>query len=207
MGLELHTVIVQLFCVMPVTVFIHWAHHIFFILLQKITVAECIETQSKAMTMLTVDQLSYLLKFALQKIKQPGVRAVNTLHSSSVGLHPKHSVSTHQRRWNAFWLVHLFSFSCWPDGTFSETSVSGAAPRLCRVHFPPYGPVHAREGNITRPKGPLKHEPPPPPSNHARISGNEKCLKKTTKEDEMMVIAINTALWIICYWRWCYVVW
>ncbi|XP_069740298.1 MYND-type zinc finger-containing chromatin reader ZMYND8 isoform X6 [Narcine bancroftii] len=39
---------------------------------QKITVAECIETQSKAMTMLTIDQLSYLLKFALQKMKQPG---------------------------------------------------------------------------------------------------------------------------------------
>uniref|UniRef100_A0AAY4DT35 Protein kinase C-binding protein 1-like n=1 Tax=Denticeps clupeoides TaxID=299321 RepID=A0AAY4DT35_9TELE len=39
---------------------------------QKITVAECIETQSKAMTMLTLDQLSYLLKFALQKMKQPG---------------------------------------------------------------------------------------------------------------------------------------
>lgn len=40
---------------------------------QKITVAECIETQSKAMMMLTIDQLSYLLKFALQKMKQPGV--------------------------------------------------------------------------------------------------------------------------------------
>ncbi|CAG6021676.1 unnamed protein product [Menidia menidia] len=39
---------------------------------EKITVAECIETQSKAMTMLTIDQLSFLLKFALQKIKQPG---------------------------------------------------------------------------------------------------------------------------------------
>uniref|UniRef100_A0A8C1VA88 Zinc finger, MYND-type containing 8 n=1 Tax=Cyprinus carpio TaxID=7962 RepID=A0A8C1VA88_CYPCA len=39
---------------------------------EKITVAECIETQSKAMTMLTLDQLSFLLKFALQKIKQPG---------------------------------------------------------------------------------------------------------------------------------------
>ncbi|XP_038865590.1 protein kinase C-binding protein 1-like isoform X7 [Salvelinus namaycush] len=39
---------------------------------QKITVAECIETQSKAMTMLTIDQLSYLLKFSLQKMKQPG---------------------------------------------------------------------------------------------------------------------------------------
>ncbi|XP_067382433.1 MYND-type zinc finger-containing chromatin reader ZMYND8-like isoform X4 [Channa argus] len=39
---------------------------------EKITVAECIETQSKAMTMLTIDQLSSLLKFALQKIKQPG---------------------------------------------------------------------------------------------------------------------------------------
>lgn len=45
------------------------------LMLQKITVAECIETQSKAMTMLTIDQLSYLLKFALQKIKQPGVRS------------------------------------------------------------------------------------------------------------------------------------
>lgn len=41
------------------------------------------------MTMLTIDQLSYLLKFALQKIKQPGVRAVNTWHSSSVGLNLK----------------------------------------------------------------------------------------------------------------------
>ncbi|XP_053547030.1 protein kinase C-binding protein 1 isoform X2 [Bombina bombina] len=39
---------------------------------EKITVAECIETQSKAMTMLTLEQLSYLLKFALQKMKQPG---------------------------------------------------------------------------------------------------------------------------------------
>ncbi|XP_047203487.1 protein kinase C-binding protein 1 isoform X2 [Girardinichthys multiradiatus] len=39
---------------------------------EKITVAECIETQSKAMMMLTTDQLSYLLKFALQKMKQPG---------------------------------------------------------------------------------------------------------------------------------------
>ena len=47
--------------------------------LQKITVAECIETQSKAMTMLTIDQLSFLLKFALQKMKQPGV---STLLSS-----------------------------------------------------------------------------------------------------------------------------
>ncbi|XP_026775952.3 protein kinase C binding protein 1, like isoform X3 [Pangasianodon hypophthalmus] len=39
---------------------------------EKITVAECIETQSKAMTMLSLEQLSYLLKFALQKMKQPG---------------------------------------------------------------------------------------------------------------------------------------
>ncbi|XP_069099563.1 MYND-type zinc finger-containing chromatin reader ZMYND8 isoform X1 [Pleurodeles waltl] len=39
---------------------------------EKITVAECIETQSKAMTLLTIEQLSYLLKFALQKMKQPG---------------------------------------------------------------------------------------------------------------------------------------
>uniref|UniRef100_A0A667GYL4 Zinc finger MYND-type containing 8 n=1 Tax=Lynx canadensis TaxID=61383 RepID=A0A667GYL4_LYNCA len=41
----------------------------------KITVAECIETQSKAMTMLTIEQLSYLLKFAIQKMKQPGTDA------------------------------------------------------------------------------------------------------------------------------------
>ncbi|KAK1902174.1 Protein kinase C-binding protein 1 [Dissostichus eleginoides] len=39
---------------------------------EKITVAECIETQSKAMMILTIEQLSYLLKFALQKMKQPG---------------------------------------------------------------------------------------------------------------------------------------
>ncbi|KAM9814238.1 MYND-type zinc finger-containing chromatin reader ZMYND8-like [Neosynchiropus ocellatus] len=39
---------------------------------EKITVAECIETQSRAMMMLTTEQLSYLLKFALQKMKQPG---------------------------------------------------------------------------------------------------------------------------------------
>ncbi|KAK2825165.1 hypothetical protein Q7C36_019092 [Tachysurus vachellii] len=39
---------------------------------EKITFAECIETQSKAMTMLNLEQLSYLLKFALQKMKQPG---------------------------------------------------------------------------------------------------------------------------------------
>ena len=39
---------------------------------EKITVAECIETQSKAMMMLTIEQLSYLLKFAIQKMKQPG---------------------------------------------------------------------------------------------------------------------------------------
>ncbi|KAJ8265310.1 hypothetical protein COCON_G00144090 [Conger conger] len=46
---------------------------------EKITVAECIETQSKAMTMLTIDQLSYLLKFALQKMKQPGDQARSSL--------------------------------------------------------------------------------------------------------------------------------
>jgi len=48
----------------------------FHFLLQKITVAECIETQSKAMTMLNLEQLSYLLKFALQKMKQPGVSQI-----------------------------------------------------------------------------------------------------------------------------------
>lgn len=58
------------------------------LLLQKITVAECIETQSKAMTMLTIDQLSYLLKFALQKIKQPGVSLVkkNVLYVDLIGV-------------------------------------------------------------------------------------------------------------------------
>uniref|UniRef100_A0A8C6A563 Protein kinase C-binding protein 1 n=1 Tax=Marmota marmota marmota TaxID=9994 RepID=A0A8C6A563_MARMA len=42
---------------------------------EKIAVAECIETQSKAMTMLTIEQLSYLLKFAIRKMKQPGIDA------------------------------------------------------------------------------------------------------------------------------------
>lgn len=37
------------------------------------------------MTMLTVDQLSYLLKFALQKIKQPGVRFAK-IHSMLVSV-------------------------------------------------------------------------------------------------------------------------
>lgn len=49
---------------------------------QKITVAECIETQSKAMMMLTLEQLSYLLKFALQKMKQPGVSSVAPVFST-----------------------------------------------------------------------------------------------------------------------------
>lgn len=55
---------------------------------QKITVAECIETQSKAMMMLTLEQLSYLLKFALQKMKQPGVSPVVPVffHPSAVVL-------------------------------------------------------------------------------------------------------------------------
>ncbi|KAJ7999026.1 hypothetical protein DPEC_G00211120 [Dallia pectoralis] len=48
---------------------------------EKITVAECIETQSKAMTMLTLEQLSYLLKFALQKMKQPGDQPRSSCHS------------------------------------------------------------------------------------------------------------------------------
>uniref|UniRef100_A0A8C6I346 Bromo domain-containing protein n=1 Tax=Mus spicilegus TaxID=10103 RepID=A0A8C6I346_MUSSI len=42
---------------------------------EKTAVAESIETQSKAMTMLTIGQLSYLLKFAIQKMKQPGMDA------------------------------------------------------------------------------------------------------------------------------------
>ncbi|XP_038865581.1 protein kinase C-binding protein 1-like isoform X6 [Salvelinus namaycush] len=52
---------------------------------QKITVAECIETQSKAMTMLTIDQLSYLLKFSLQKMKQPGDQPRSSSHSPHAG--------------------------------------------------------------------------------------------------------------------------
>lgn len=32
------------------------------------------------MTMLTIEQLSYLLKFALQKMKQPGVRKIFFSH-------------------------------------------------------------------------------------------------------------------------------
>ncbi|XP_041743652.2 protein kinase C-binding protein 1 isoform X1 [Coregonus clupeaformis] len=52
---------------------------------EKITVAECIETQSKAMTMLTIDQLSYLLKFALQKMKQPGDQPRSSSHSPHAG--------------------------------------------------------------------------------------------------------------------------
>lgn len=86
----LHSVSVQLFCDAGC---FYLFTDVIFILLQKITVAECIETQSKAMTMLTIDQLSYLLKFALQKIKQPGVRAVNTWHSSSVGLILKYPIT------------------------------------------------------------------------------------------------------------------
>ncbi|XP_034552554.1 protein kinase C-binding protein 1-like isoform X3 [Notolabrus celidotus] len=56
---------------------------------EKITVAECIETQSKAMTLLTLDQLSYLLKFALQKIKQPGTEPF--LKPVSLDQHPDYA--------------------------------------------------------------------------------------------------------------------
>ncbi|XP_052329299.1 protein kinase C-binding protein 1-like isoform X6 [Oncorhynchus keta] len=60
---------------------------------QKITVAECIETQSKAMTMLTLDQLSYLLKFALQKMKQPGDQPRSSSHSP-------HAAATQRKAFN-----------------------------------------------------------------------------------------------------------
>lgn len=72
-----------------------------FLLLQKITVAECIETQSKAMTMLNIDQLSYLLKFALQKIKQPGVS-----HQSKCFRNCRNYKAeiTHP---NFFWCIHF----------------------------------------------------------------------------------------------------
>ncbi|NWV00337.1 PKCB1 protein, partial [Upupa epops] len=56
---------------------------------EKITVAECIETQSKAMTMLTIEQLSYLLKFALQKMKQPGTEPF--LKPVSLDQHPDYA--------------------------------------------------------------------------------------------------------------------
>ncbi|XP_033982509.1 protein kinase C-binding protein 1-like isoform X7 [Trematomus bernacchii] len=56
---------------------------------EKITVAECIETQSKAMTLLTIEQLSYLLKFALQKIKQPGTEPF--LKPVSLEQHPDYA--------------------------------------------------------------------------------------------------------------------
>lgn len=36
------------------------------------------------MTMLTIEQLSYLLKFAIQKMKQPGVRELFPLLSVSI---------------------------------------------------------------------------------------------------------------------------
>ncbi|XP_029907560.1 protein kinase C-binding protein 1 isoform X3 [Myripristis murdjan] len=60
---------------------------------EKITVAECIETQSKAMMMLTIDQLSYLLKFALQKMKQPGDHPRSSSHSP-------HAASTQRKTFN-----------------------------------------------------------------------------------------------------------
>uniref|UniRef100_UPI00358E964A MYND-type zinc finger-containing chromatin reader ZMYND8-like isoform X4 n=1 Tax=Myxine glutinosa TaxID=7769 RepID=UPI00358E964A len=39
---------------------------------EKVTVAECTETQSKAMSILSTEQLSFLLKFALQRMKHTG---------------------------------------------------------------------------------------------------------------------------------------
>ncbi|XP_034724231.1 protein kinase C-binding protein 1 isoform X4 [Etheostoma cragini] len=60
---------------------------------EKITVAECIETQSKAMMMLTIEQLSYLLKFALQKMKQPG-------DHPRLSSRPPHAASTQRKTFN-----------------------------------------------------------------------------------------------------------
>jgi len=37
------------------------------------------------------------------------------------------------------------------DGTVSEASVPGAAPRLCRIYISPNGPVHSREGTLGYP--------------------------------------------------------
>ncbi|XP_056461891.1 MYND-type zinc finger-containing chromatin reader ZMYND8-like [Gadus chalcogrammus] len=68
---------------------------------EKITVAECIETQSKAMTMLTIDQLSFLLKFALQKMKQPGVSTL----LSSPGETDSHGLSRHSQATRALYLI------------------------------------------------------------------------------------------------------
>uniref|UniRef100_A0A8C4N5C2 Uncharacterized protein n=1 Tax=Eptatretus burgeri TaxID=7764 RepID=A0A8C4N5C2_EPTBU len=39
---------------------------------EKVTMAECVETQSKAMGLLTADHLCYLLRLALQRMKHPG---------------------------------------------------------------------------------------------------------------------------------------
>lgn len=116
------------------------------ILLQKITVAECIETQSKAMTMLTIDQLSYLLKFALQKIKQPGVRGFfKSLYAQlRVADSTKDSGNIHEES-----VIHVCLFPVcliWADWALSEACISGATSRLCRVHLPPHGLMYFREG-------------------------------------------------------------
>lgn len=139
--------------------------------LQKITVAECIETQSKAMTMLTIDQLSYLLKFALQKIKQPGVRLVKIhFNSGLIGVLKSHClrkyfIFKHRCPGNisrildiqivangsvSFILFYLKKKIClnWTDWAFSEACVAGTAPGLCWVHLPPHGPVYFGEGSI-----------------------------------------------------------
>ena len=41
---------------------------------QKIMRAECVDTRSKAMEMLTIEQLCTLLKYALERMKHAGVR-------------------------------------------------------------------------------------------------------------------------------------
>lgn len=81
-------------------------------------------------------------------------------------------------------LSTFLSFFCGADWTLSETSVSGAASRLCRIHFPPYGPVHVREGNILCPKWPPKLKPLTNTTEAAR-SNEENAPLKTAKSQKI----------------------
>lgn len=122
---------------------VYWFHS----LLQKITVAECIETQSKAMTMLNLEQLSYLLKFALQKMKQPGVSnqnlTIKCLHFIT------HNDAISFIMTGLSWLISHGRYS-WmiylADRAVSEARVPGTAPGLRRVYISPHGHLHVREG-------------------------------------------------------------
>ena len=47
-------------------------------ILQKIMRAECVDTRSKSMEMLSIEQLCTLLKFALERMKHNGVSLINS---------------------------------------------------------------------------------------------------------------------------------